>query len=101
MAEGVGEGVVETSTNPMRLALSRMNQALRCGARTRVGGQCQQPAVRGRRRCRMHGGARGSGGPEGPRNGAWRHGGRSGQVLAMRAMERQLLRLAREVLEAE
>src|SRR5262249_48287969 len=27
-----------------------------CGARTRRGGFCQQPPVRGRRRCRMHGG---------------------------------------------
>jgi hypothetical protein len=49
----------------------------------------------------MHGGARGSGGPEGPRNGNWRHGGRSNQVLALRAIERMLLRMAREALEAE
>jgi hypothetical protein len=28
-------------------------------------------AVRGRRRCRMHGGAHGSGGPVGPRNAPW------------------------------
>jgi excisionase family DNA binding protein len=28
----------------------------RCGARTRKGTACQGPAVRGRRRCRMHGG---------------------------------------------
>jgi hypothetical protein len=49
----------------------------------------------------MHGGAKGSGGPEGVRNGNWRHGGRSGQVLALRAMERLLLRMAREALEAD
>jgi hypothetical protein len=30
--------------------------APRCGARTRRGTECQSPAVRGRRRCRMHGG---------------------------------------------
>jgi hypothetical protein len=35
------------------------------------------------------------------RNGNWRHGGRSSQVLATRAMERLLLRMAREALEAE
>jgi hypothetical protein len=40
-----------------------------------------------------------AGAPEGPRNGAWRHGGRSSKVLAMRAMERLLLRMAREALE--
>src|SRR5215213_1888291 len=89
MAEGVGEGVQETSTNPMRLALSRMNQAPRCGARTRSGSPCQQAAVRGKARCRMHGAHAGA--PEGPRNGNWRHGGRSSQVLAMWAMERLLL----------
>jgi len=27
----------------------------RCGARTRMGTPCKGPAVRGRRRCRMHG----------------------------------------------
>jgi hypothetical protein len=32
-----------------------MNQALRCGARTRSGNPCQSPAVREKRRCRMHG----------------------------------------------
>jgi hypothetical protein len=47
----------------------------------------------------MHGAHAGA--PEGPRNGNWRHGGRSSKVLAMRAMERRLLRMAREALEAE
>jgi hypothetical protein len=28
----------------------------RCGARTRAGGSCQAPVVRGKSRCRMHGG---------------------------------------------
>jgi hypothetical protein len=45
--------------------------------------------------------AKGSGGPEGLRNGAWHHGGRSGEVLARRAMERLLLRMVREALEAD
>ncbi len=49
----------------------------------------------------MHGGARGSGGPEGERNGAWRHGGRGGRSLLLRRMERCLLRLARLELEEE
>lgn len=30
--------------------------AKRCGAKTRQGGECQQPAMQGQRRCRMHGG---------------------------------------------
>lgn len=45
----------------------------RCGARTRKGTPCQAPAVAGKKRCRMHGGATGSGAPRGNRN-AWKHG---------------------------
>jgi hypothetical protein len=33
-----------------------MHCAPRCGARTRSGNTCQAPAVRGKWRCRMHGG---------------------------------------------
>ena len=39
-----------------------------CGARTRRGTACRGPAVRGRARCRMHGGAAGSGAPRGNTN---------------------------------
>jgi hypothetical protein len=45
-----------------------------CGAKTRAGHPCRQAAVRGRPRCRMHGGAKGSGGPLGNRNGNFKHG---------------------------
>jgi len=45
----------------------------RCGAGTRRGFACSAPAIRGKVRCRMHGGARGSGAPRGNRN-AYRHG---------------------------
>ena len=37
--------------NPMQLFSSP-----RCGAKTRSGKPCQAPAVKGKRRCRMHGG---------------------------------------------
>ncbi|WP_407643351.1 HGGxSTG domain-containing protein [Pseudoblastomonas halimionae] len=49
--------------------------ARRCLAQTRKGTECQSPAVRGRRRCRMHGGTN-PGAPKGNYN-AWKHGGRS------------------------
>ena len=50
--------------------ITNMTKAPRCGAtKTRVGHPCQQAAVRGRLRCRMHDGAKGSGGPPGDRNG--------------------------------
>ena len=45
----------------------------RCGAKTRAGETCRAPAVRGKRRCRMHGGAAESGAPRGNRN-ARKHG---------------------------
>ena len=45
----------------------------RCGARTRSEKPCRSPAVRGKRRCRMHGGAPGSGAPRGNKN-ALKHG---------------------------
>jgi hypothetical protein len=44
----------------------------------------------------MHGGAKGSGGPEGARNGRWVHGQRSGEMLVMRRLERQLLLMSLE-----
>ena len=65
--------------DPMRQAdierrLSNLAKARRCGARTRAGHPCRQAAVTGRARCRMHGGAKGSGGPKGARNGNFKHG---------------------------
>src|SRR6476620_7715502 len=67
------------TNDPIRQAdierrLANLAKALRCGARTRTGSPCRQAAVRGRRRCRMHGGAKGSGGPPGSRNGNFKHG---------------------------
>jgi hypothetical protein len=45
----------------------------------------------------MHGGAAGSGAPAGPRNGAWRHGGRTIQAVAMRRVAGALVREARRL----
>jgi len=43
--------------------------APRCGAYARTtGNPCKSPAVRGKQRCRMHGGAKGSGGQPGNQN---------------------------------
>jgi hypothetical protein len=52
---------------PLRLAP-------RCLARTRAGTPCQKAAATGKKRCRMHGGAKGSGAPRGERNGNYRSG---------------------------
>ena len=59
----------------------RMAKAPRCLARTRKGGACQSPAVKGRKRCRMHGGTN-PGAPKGNRN-AWKHGARSAKTRAL------------------
>lgn len=70
----------------------------RCGAKTRAGGACRAPAVRGKKRCRMHGGAKGSGAPRANRN-ARKHGLFSRTAIAERREIRVLLVEARRLLE--
>jgi glucans biosynthesis protein len=73
--------------------------APRCGARTRGGGACRSPAVRGKRRCRMHGGL--STGPRTPeglersRRARWLHGRYSVETRRRRAalIERRMAEL--------
>jgi hypothetical protein len=65
-----GGGDARKSNDQPHAPLLAMNLALRCRARTRSGELCQSPAVNGKRRCRMHGGASGSGAPSGNKN-AW------------------------------
>lgn len=64
-----------------------LGQVPRCAARRkRDGGACTQPAMRGRRVCRLHGGKGGA--PRGLRNGAWRGGACSQEwALFMRPTE--------------
>jgi hypothetical protein len=52
---------------PDAAAIGRMLGSRRCGALTRSGHLCRAPAVKGKLRCRRHGGA-GSGAPRGNRN---------------------------------
>jgi glucans biosynthesis protein len=65
----------------------------RCGARTRSGKPCMAPAVSGKRRCRMHGGAPGSGAPVGNKN-ALKHGRFTRKAIARRRGLRNLVRQA-------
>ncbi len=69
-----------------------------CGARTRAGGPCRAPAVRGKRRCRMHGGAAGAGAPQGNRN-ALKHGFWSAAEAAERRRTAELLSAGAGMLE--
>ena len=71
-------------------ALSAIMRGPRCGAKTRSGGACQAPAANGYRRCRMHGGAPGSGAPRGNKN-AIRHGFYTAEAKSLRHHTRKLL----------
>jgi hypothetical protein len=53
--------------------LRNLGGAPRCGAKTRAGSPCKGPALRGRSRCRLHGGLS-SGAPRGAKNGNYRTG---------------------------
>ncbi|WP_330218347.1 hypothetical protein [Methylobacterium sp. WSM2598] len=55
--------------------------------------------MKGRKRCRLHGGAIGSGAPRGSANGRFRHGLRTAEVTALRRQIRELLRSARATLD--
>jgi hypothetical protein len=78
--------------------INPMLASRRCGAKTRAGGSCRAPAMRGKRRCRMHGGAPGSGAPRGNRN-ARRHGLFTGKAIAARKQIGALLGEVRKLLQ--
>lgn len=84
-------GKHERNTGPM-LASER------CGARTRNGKPCRAPAANGKGRCRLHGGAEGSGAPKGNQN-ALKHGRYSRAAIEERRALRKLIREAEEFLE--
>ena len=75
-----------------------MALSTRCGAKTRAGGPCRSPAVSGKRRCRMHGGAAGSGAQQGNQN-ALKHGLYTKEMLEERRELMQLIGAARATLE--
>ncbi len=80
------------------------SKAPRCGAKTRRGTPCLCPAMRRRRRCRLHGGK--STGPrtlkgvERSRRARWRHGCRSREVRELLAKNRRQVRFFFALLEA-
>ena len=88
----------------------------RCGARNRRGLPCRAPAMRGRTRCRLHGGKstgpRTAEGLKRSRKARWKHGRYSARAIAKRRRERQkhkeidailnpILRSKRMLLEAD
>src|SRR5438046_69851 len=95
----VSEGKdTKMTDNPMRPRKADTgSHADRCGARTRSGQPCKSAPVTGRLRCRMHGGARGSGAPEGARNGNYRHGRYTKDIAATRRWLREARKLLRKI----
>ena len=84
-------GRQEMTDKPMDRLPRLLTNAPLCQAQNRAGRPCRCPAMKGKARCRMHGGARGSGAPKGERNGMWRHGGFTGNAIALRQEVRELL----------
>ncbi|MDP1534068.1 MAG: HGGxSTG domain-containing protein [Rubrivivax sp.] len=70
----------------------------RCGAKLRSGGACRAHPMRGKKRCRMHGGAPGSGAPRGNSN-ARKHGLFTREAIAERKQVHDLLGEARKFLQ--
>ena len=84
----------------MRNQPMQLEGAPRCGAKTRKGTPCAAPAVHGKRRCRMHGGAKGSGAQPGNTN-AWKHGWYSAQNRTQARQARSVARLLRQLAIAD
>ena len=74
-----------------------MLSSQRCGAKTRSGTHCRSPAVQGKQRCRMHGGAAGSGAPRGNKN-ALKHGLHTREAIAEHRRLQELMRQSRKLL---
>jgi glucans biosynthesis protein len=75
-----------------------MQSSRRCGAKTRAGKPCRAPAARGKKRCRMHGGAPGTGAPRGNKN-ALRHGRFTREAIEERRQLQALLRQSRKLVQ--
>lgn len=78
-------------TEPRRYAFEG---APRCGARSKRnnGDPCRSPAVRGKHRCRIHGGSKGSGAQIGNQN-AVKHGYTTKEAKAQREQIRTQIKL--------
>lgn len=73
--------------------------APRCGARTKnnQGKPCRCPAIKGKARCRVHGGAKGSGAPPFNLN-AFKHGESTGDAKALRKEIRQAIQRSKNLM---
>jgi hypothetical protein len=72
------------------------SKAPRCGAKTRGGSVCRQPAMENGR-CRLHSG-KSPGAPRGERNGNYRHGLRTIEAIVERRHAAEVRRALRDLL---
>lgn len=70
--------------------LANLRATRRCGARTRSGSSCQCPTVRGRNRCRLHGGLS-PGAPLGTKNGNYVDGSYTAEAIGERRWAKSLV----------
>jgi hypothetical protein len=71
--------------------LENLKRAPRCVALTRAGAACQCPGIRGRKRCRLHGGLS-PGAPRGTENGNFRGGNWTSEAIEERRWLRSLVK---------
>jgi hypothetical protein len=83
-------GSKKCAHNPMNEYIDP-RRAARCGAMTRAGGACQRPAIRGKNRCRLHGGLS-PGAPRGFKNGNFKNGHWTAEAIAERKWLQSLVR---------
>jgi len=87
-------GSKKIADNPMdqdiETRLGNLRRAARCGAKTRAGTPCQRPAIRGRSRCRLHGGLS-PGAPRGAKNGNFKNGDWTADAIEERKWLRSLV----------
>lgn len=74
----------------LKRRLKNLRESPRCGARTRSGTACRCPALRHRRRCKLHGGLS-PGAPVNEANGNYRNGDWTKQASAERQWIKSLV----------
>ena len=87
----VREGCEIYMDHELEKRLANLQRAPRCGAKTRGGRSCQCPALRGRKRCRLHGGLS-PGAPRGSKNGNFKNGDWTAEAIEERRWLRSLVR---------
>ncbi|MBX7145687.1 MAG: hypothetical protein K1X44_00065 [Alphaproteobacteria bacterium] len=74
-----------------------LSVSLRCGAKTRKGISCLTRPIKGKKRCRMHGGTN-PGTPHGSLHGRYKHGFYSKKAVEERSSLRALLKATQDLL---